>query len=532
MAERTPDEQYADDLTRDIGVGQRISTRDRLIQLLFEMFYGSVNENQIKRFRKKYLYNDELQKDPSKPAGWLQRFGLKLEKVYEKKLNKAILAHLEGFQEVYWEKSHNLHPQGELITQSDKIPSDQERHHKQQFIEEINEILGLEPGLRGASAAQTIFKQVEEKLLEVLDPSWGASLFKSKVGPKKEEPPFHLELLLLFVFSYAQRQKLWLSRNFIVEVLGRRHERTVVGRIKHFKEEEAGGRDFLQKSENPPHPLPAAYQRLTKQDSTYYRFEHRTTWEPEDISFSVKTLFWSLSSIVCLWLAYQYEIDGQKKNRSPLEFMESLLPHKTETISQNENNINLLKKAQVWEPELLIPMHDAYDEISERELVEKHCQLYQAEELQHRFGYPIKDEDASNKKAWLADLSEFRGHIVYGPYEVLPELGDYVAFFKIKIDNNSSREPLLLLDVTGGGYATRIIRGTDFLEANRYQLFGVKFECRELARMEYRAFNQIQLRGRIWFDYIAIAKLAAELLVPAKQTDPGEKVDTKAKKLF
>jgi len=147
-----------------------------------------------------------------------------------------------------------------------------------------------------------------------------------------------------------------------------------------------------------------------------------------------------------------------------------------------------------------------YDKIPENKVIEKCCKLYQAEELLHRFGYEVEDKDALNKRAWFADLLYLRGHVIYGPYEVLPEPGEYIAFFKIKIDDNSSLDPVLLLDVTGGGYASKIIRGINFNEPNKYQLFGVKFKCRVIEPMEYRAFNQIQWRGKIWIDYVAIVK--------------------------
>jgi hypothetical protein len=146
-----------------------------------------------------------------------------------------------------------------------------------------------------------------------------------------------------------------------------------------------------------------------------------------------------------------------------------------------------------------------FEEIPEREVLEKCCKLYQAEEMLHRFGWKVEDDDAQNEKAWFADLSELRGHIVYGPYESLLELGEYVAFFKMKIDDNSSSDPLLILDVTGGGFASSIVRGISFHKPNKYQLFGVKFKCQKLTPMEYRVFNQLQ-RGKVWIDYVAIVK--------------------------
>ncbi len=149
-----------------------------------------------------------------------------------------------------------------------------------------------------------------------------------------------------------------------------------------------------------------------------------------------------------------------------------------------------------------------YEDISEKEIREKCCKLYQAEELLHRLGYEVEDKDASNGKAWFADLSELRGHVIFGPYEALPELGDHVVFFRMKTDDNSSTNPMLVLDVAGGGYATKITRGISFHKPNKYQWFSLNFKCRVIESMEYRIFNQPQW-GKIWIDYVAIVKSSA-----------------------
>lgn len=144
-----------------------------------------------------------------------------------------------------------------------------------------------------------------------------------------------------------------------------------------------------------------------------------------------------------------------------------------------------------------------YDKLPEEEILKSCVKLYQAEKLLHRFGFEVEDDNASNQRAWFADLSELRDHIVFGPYEKLPELGPYIAFFKIKIDDNSSMEPILLLDAYGGGFSNRIIRRINFDQPNKYQIFGVEFNYQRKEQMEYRVYNQIQ-RGKIWIDYIAI----------------------------
>lgn len=147
-----------------------------------------------------------------------------------------------------------------------------------------------------------------------------------------------------------------------------------------------------------------------------------------------------------------------------------------------------------------------YKEVSEKMVLKNSLRLYQAEELLHRFGHEVEDKDAYNQKAWFADLSELRHHIIFGPYEHLPELGTYQAFFKIKIDDNTSTEPVLNLNVIGGGFASRTIYKINFDKTNTYQLFELDFEYRSRDRMEYTVYNLAD-RGKIWVDYIAILKL-------------------------
>lgn len=178
-----------------------------------------------------------------------------------------------------------------------------------------------------------------------------------------------------------------------------------------------------------------------------------------------------------------------------------------------------------YEKQMLRSRQQKYIELSEEEVLKKCVKLYQAEELFHRLGEEIEDKDASNQKAWFLDLVELhadsvygpqviQGHLIYGPYENLPEPGTYAAFFKIKVDDNSSMEPFLLLDVTGGsgyrtrttGYRTRTIRRADFNRPHTYQLFGLEFKYQG-GKMEYRAYINTRTGGRIWIDYVAIIKL-------------------------
>ena len=155
-------------------------------------------------------------------------------------------------------------------------------------------------------------------------------------------------------------------------------------------------------------------------------------------------------------------------------------------------------------------------ELLEEEVLGRCIRLYQAEELiHHKFGWESEDEDASNGKAWFADLSFNKHHIIYGPYELLPKPANYIAFFKMKTDDNSSSDVILTLEIAGGGFTGATIHGFDFHEPNKYQLFGLKFNCKGTTenhhKMEYRVRNE-QRSGKVWIDYIAIIEEPASSL--------------------
>jgi len=173
----------------------------------------------------------------------------------------------------------------------------------------------------------------------------------------------------------------------------------------------------------------------------------------------------------------------------------------TEGIRQK---IALVEKNRITEREDILL--NKYDNIVEQIIIEKSYKLYQAEDLVHQFGSEIEDKYASNKKAWCANLSETRNHFIYGPYNSLNELGNYIAYFKIKVSENSFPGQLLFLDVAGAGKGGRVLRSKDFKEPNKYELFGIKFVCESLGPMEYRVRNLILKDIDVCIDYVAIIK--------------------------
>jgi len=158
-------------------------------------------------------------------------------------------------------------------------------------------------------------------------------------------------------------------------------------------------------------------------------------------------------------------------------------------------------------------------ESQEDEILQKYIELHQAEELFHRWGKEVQDNNARNKKAWTVippmplSLKEYGldTHIVYGPYERLPGAGVYKAIFKIKVDNNSDIYPILRLEINSDSNPAMIkkhskdIKGTDFIYPRSYQLFELEFEYHDEPDMQYRV--RIMKETQTWIDYIAIIKL-------------------------
>jgi len=75
----------------------------------------------------------------------------------------------------------------------------------------------------------------------------------------------------------------------------------------------------------------------------------------------------------------------------------------TEIIRQK---IALVEKNRIMERE--DTFSNKYDNIAEQIIIEKAYSVYQAEELLHQFGLEIEDKNASNKKAWCANLLDKR----------------------------------------------------------------------------------------------------------------------------
>jgi hypothetical protein len=132
----------------------------------------------------------------------------------------------------------------------------------------------------------------------------------------------------------------------------------------------------------------------------------------------------------------------------------------------------------------------------------------EAPEFSHAFGVCRSDPDAKNSHAWYAGTGmPCPIHLVYGPYESLPNIGVYWAIFRLKVDDNTSTGEVLQLDVISNKNprlnSYRSLRGSQFESAGCYQLFGVSFQYEGETDVEYRVIK-LDRQSQIWVDYIAV----------------------------
>jgi hypothetical protein len=123
----------------------------------------------------------------------------------------------------------------------------------------------------------------------------------------------------------------------------------------------------------------------------------------------------------------------------------------------------------------------------------------------------IADASASAGQARQATAA-FQGFMAYGPYLPLPP-GRYRLDFAVKSDNNTSTEPVAILDACAYGGQERLqvrpVRGSDFSSPNRYQVFSFTFEAaEELDLVEYRVM--VTGKAAVTLDYVEVTRLTPE----------------------
>ena len=149
--------------------------------------------------------------------------------------------------------------------------------------------------------------------------------------------------------------------------------------------------------------------------------------------------------------------------------------------------------------------------------------------IHHSFGTPVKDEDASNGKAWEHNSISINNGLAtcYGPYTKEISLrGKYKARFRIKaigIKNHSA--PLVVLDIAHGerdGNGNFVMLGLPLVEkelkgkdltGRKYKNVDLKFDYDGQSLIEFRC-SVMNPQGykqnieRILFDNIKIFQLA------------------------
>ncbi len=128
----------------------------------------------------------------------------------------------------------------------------------------------------------------------------------------------------------------------------------------------------------------------------------------------------------------------------------------------------------------------------------------------HAFGVNVSDTHSMNGSAWYAGTEmPCPIHLIYGPYEGLPDDGDYWAIFRVKVDNNTDTSDVLHLDVISNNNprmnSYKKLRCSQFKTAGIYQFFGVRFQYYGEIDVEYRVIKLAQQR-QIWVDYIAVIR--------------------------
>jgi len=126
--------------------------------------------------------------------------------------------------------------------------------------------------------------------------------------------------------------------------------------------------------------------------------------------------------------------------------------------------------------------------------------MWEAESLYHQIGRQDGD-------GWSANTAQDNaGFLVYGPYVTDIPVGENIAVFKAKIDNNSADDLVVMTlevyDATADAIiASRQITRTQFAATNHYEFFSVPFLMTATGhKMEFRVY---------WHDraYIAVDRV-------------------------
>ena len=118
----------------------------------------------------------------------------------------------------------------------------------------------------------------------------------------------------------------------------------------------------------------------------------------------------------------------------------------------------------------------------------------------------VTDTAATNGNAKRRLSSAASTTFFYGPYTTIPA-GTYIAYFRLKVTNNSSSSSILYMDITnvvipGGGVT---IAPNSFAASNRYQYFKIPFIVTDpTAIIEFRGLSFVGGITDIFLDHVMV----------------------------
>ncbi len=136
--------------------------------------------------------------------------------------------------------------------------------------------------------------------------------------------------------------------------------------------------------------------------------------------------------------------------------------------------------------------------------------IYDAERLQYNTGKIIFDSRIGKQVIWGTADNDSVGHLTYGPYVTYPK-GRYLAYFRLKVNNNREESPVVRIEVTSPHHgkelvlAERDIRSSDFDGEGVYQDFYIYFDVDSPKKLEFRTF--FYKRKDIWIEKVVTSFL-------------------------
>ena len=117
--------------------------------------------------------------------------------------------------------------------------------------------------------------------------------------------------------------------------------------------------------------------------------------------------------------------------------------------------------------------------------------IYEETELYTVSWRVIKDDDATNNKAIIADKwYNLNKHVVFWPYSKNEKPGKHKAIFRLKTDNNKVNKNIAKIEVfnTNWDWVNNYIniKWTDFENSNKYQDFEINYIRTKQWSLEFR----------------------------------------------